>query len=141
MSPRALPIFAAIVLTSLAACNKATPTADASLQRDLEAARSQASQVSANMSIAPDEVIPGGNRARVQLPRADRVRRSPAPIPAPAPAPKAVTSAPAAAHDSAIAEAPAMPRPSAQGAISAPPPGGYKTMGELIRKAPFPINP
>jgi hypothetical protein len=141
MFPRALPIFAALALSSLAACNRATPTADAALQRDLEAARSQAAQASANMNIAPDEVIPAGNRsrARAQLPRVERVRHSPAP--SPAPAPRVASAAPTAAHDSAIASAPATPRPSAQGAISAPPPGGYKTMGELIRKAPFPINP
>jgi len=139
MFPRALPIFAALALSSLAACNRATPTADAALQRDLEAARSQAAQASANMNIAPDEVIPAGNRSRAQLPRVEKVRHSPAP--SPAPAPRVASAAPAAAHDSAIAIAPATPRPSAQGAISAPPPGGYKTMGELIRKAPFPINP
>jgi hypothetical protein len=31
--------------------------------------------------------------------------------------------------------------PSAKPAMNPAPPGGYKSMGELIRKAPFPINP
>jgi len=55
-----------------------------------------------------------------------------------APAPQAPARQP---RDSVVATAPATQRPSAAGAISPPPPGGYKTMGELIRKAPFPINP
>ena len=145
MLRRALPLFAAIALSALAACNRATPTADMTLQRDLDLARNQAPQASANMNIAPDEVIPAGNRSRAVLPRAERVRRPVATAPTAASAAtsavSAAASAPPSTHDSAVAAAPATQRPSAQGAISAPPPGGYKTMGEIIRKAPFPINP
>jgi hypothetical protein len=142
MFRRQLPFFATIVLSSLAACNRPTITADAALQRDLDLARNQSSQASASMNIAPDEVIPAGNRSRSVLPRAERVRRSTTPARKPAiNSALAAVSAQAATHDSAVAIDPATPRPSAQGAISAPPPGGYKTMGELIRKAPFPINP
>lgn len=143
---RPLPIIAAIALSALAACNRATPTTDTALQRDLDLARNQAAQASANMNIAPDEVIPAGNRSHAPLPRAEKVRRSAAPVRTPAvsvsrPTVTAVARARTATHDSAVAVAPATQRPSAEGAISAPPPGGYKTMGELIRKAPFPINP
>lgn len=143
---RPLPVFAAVALSALAACKRATPTTDAALQRDLDLARNQAAQASANMNIAPDEVIPAGNRSHAPLPRAEKVRRSAAPVRTPAvsvsrPTVAAATRAPVATHDTAVAVAPATQRPSAEGAISAPPPGGYKTMGELIRKAPFPINP
>jgi hypothetical protein len=146
MLRRQLSFFAGVVLSSVAACNRPTTTADAALQRDLDLARNQSSQASASMNIAPDEVIPAGNRSRAVLPRSERVRRLATPAPTPAvnsalPVVSTAMSAPPATHDSAVAVDPATPRPSAQGAISAPPPGGYKTMGELIRKAPFPINP
>ena len=146
MFRRPLPVFAAIALAALAACNRPRPTTDAALQRDLDLARTQASQASADMNIAPDEVIPAGNRSRAPLSRPQSVRRSAPSAPrrianASSPAVSAAPNTSAVTHDSAIAVAPATPRPSAEGAISAPPPGGYKTMGELIRKAPFPINP
>jgi len=137
MLRRPLFFFAAIALSSLAACNRATPTADAALQRDLDLARSQASLASANMNISPDEGIPAGIRSHAVLPRPEKARRATMPMPTLSATSGASTPAP----DTAVAAAPATQRPSAQGAISAPPPGGYKTMGELIRKAPFPINP
>jgi hypothetical protein len=31
--------------------------------------------------------------------------------------------------------------PVSRPAVSPPPPGGYKTMGEVLRNAPFPIKP
>jgi len=89
------------------------------------------------MNISPDEVIPAGIRSHAVLPRPEKARRATMPMPTLSATSGASTPAP----DTAVAAAPATQRPSAQGAISAPPPGGYKTMGELIRKAPFPINP
>ena len=146
MPGRSRIIAAANSLAALAACGRTAPATDAALQRDLDLAKGQglelAPQASARSTLSPDELSPPGTRARSTVPQ---VSKSPAPHRA-APArsePKLAereTPAPQS-HDSVVATAPAMPRPSAAGAISPPPPGGYKTMGELIRKAPFPINP
>jgi len=144
-------IAVAIGLAALAACGRTAPATDAALQRDLDLAKGQglelAPQGNARSTLSADELAPAGNGAKST---AQQVSKSPAPhrsAPAPsqpqvaereAPAPQAPARQP---RDSVVATAPATQRPSAAGAISPPPPGGYKTMGELIRKAPFPINP
>jgi hypothetical protein len=144
-------IAAAVSLAALAACGRTAPATDAGLQRDLDLAKGQglelAPQGSARSTLSADELAPAGNRVKSA---ASQVSNSPAPRrAAPAPSEPQVaerqTPAPQApakqSRDSVVASAPATQRPSAAGAISPPPPGGYKTMGELIRKAPFPINP
>lgn len=139
-------ITAAVSLAALAACGRTAPATDAALQRDLNLAKGQglelAPQGSVRSTLSADELSPPGTHTRST---AQQVSKSPAPRQA-APArtePRvAEQQAPAPqSHDSVVAAAPATPRPSAAGAISPPPPGGYKTMGELIRRAPFPINP
>jgi hypothetical protein len=137
---------AVIALSALAACSRSTPPRDASLQRDLDLAGGQgielAPQGSARATISTDELIPAGNRRPATIARAKAPARqasTPTPTPETRVAEQAVPSS--ANRDSAIAPAPATPRPSTRNAVSPPPPGGYKTMGELIRKAPFPINP
>ena len=148
MPRRSRFIAAAIGLAALAACGRTAPSTDVALQRDLDLAKGQglelAPQGSARSTLSADELSPAGNRTPATAPR---VAKSPAPRHA-APArtePQVAVKPPQApaaqSHDSIVAAAPATPRPSAAGAISPPPPGGYKTMGELIRKAPFPINP
>lgn len=143
-------LAAAVSLAALAACGRTAPATDAGLQRDLDLAKGQglelAPQGSARSTLSADELAPAGNRVKST---AQQVAKSPAPhrsAPAPsqpqvagrqAPAPQAPVEK---SRDSVVATAPATQRPAA-GAISPPPPGGYKTMGELIRKAPFPINP
>jgi hypothetical protein len=146
MPGRSRFIAAAISLAALAACGQTAPTSDAALQRDLDLAKGQglelAPQGSARPTLSADELVPAGNHAKStakQLSKAPAARQA-----APAQSePKVAERATPAAQprDSVVATAPATPRPSAAGAISPPPPGGYKTMGELIRKAPFPINP
>ena len=146
MPGRSRVISAAVGLAALAACGRTAPATDAALQRDLDLAKGQglelAPQGSARSTLSADELSPPGTRARST---AQQPAKSPAPhrvAPARAEAQVAARQAPAPqSHDSIVATAPATPRPSAAGAISPPPPGGYKTMGELIRKAPFPINP
>lgn len=148
MPGRSRLVAAAVSLAALAACGRPAPATDATLQRDLDLAKGRglelAPQGSARSTLSADELSPPGNRARSTAPQ---VSKSPAPrqaAPARTEPQVAEHQAPAPqSHDSvvAIAPAPATPRPSAPGAISPPPPGGYKTMGELIRKAPFPINP
>jgi hypothetical protein len=139
-------IVAAISLAALAACGRPAPATDAALQRDLDLAKGQglelAPQGNARATLSADELIPSGNRTKAT---AKQVSKSAAPRQAaPVQTNRRVAereAPPAQPHDSVVATAPATPRPSTTGAISPPPPGGYKTMGELIRKAPFPINP
>ena len=148
MPGRSRIIAAAVGLAALAACGRTAPATDAALQRDLDLAKGQglelAPQGSARSTLSADELSPPGTHARST---ALQVSKSPAPRRQATPArsePRVVAEHQAPApqsHDSVVATAPATPRPSAAGAISPPPPGGYKTMGELIRKAPFPINP
>ena len=148
MPGRSRLIAAAVSLAAaLAACGRTAPATDAALQRDLDLAKGQglelAPQGSARSALSADELSPPGTRARST---AQQLSKAPAPAhmtPArtePRVVPEQQTPAPQS-RDSVVATAPATPRPSAAGAISPPPPGGYKTMGELIRKAPFPINP
>ena len=153
MPKRSRFIVAAIGVVALAACGRTTPATDAGLQRDLDLAKGQglelAPQGSARSTLSADELSPAGNRTPSTAPRVSKspAPRQPAPVrseprvveqhQAPAPAQAPVVQS----HDTVVATAPATPRPSAADAISPPPPGGYKTMGELIRKAPFPINP
>jgi hypothetical protein len=151
MPGRSRFIAAAVSLVTLAACGRTAPATDAALQRDLNLAKGQglelAPQGSARSTLSADELIPSGNRTKATAqqaskpaaqPRATQPRTEPQVAERQAPAPQAP---PTQSHDSVVATAPATRRPSAAGAISPPPPGGYKTMGELIRKAPFPINP
>jgi len=151
MPGRSRIMVAAVGLAALAACGRTAPATDAALQRDLDLAKGQglelAPQGSARSTLSADELAPVGSKVRSTAPRVSK-----------APAPRRATSAPSEpqvaerqapapqapakqSRDSVVATAPATQRPSAAGAISPPPPGGYKTMGELIRKAPFPINP
>lgn len=151
MPVRSRFIAVAVSLAALAACGRTAPATDAALQHDLDLAKGQglelAPQGSARSTLSADELIPSGNRTRSTAhqvskspaqARATAARTEPQVAERQAPAPQAPT---AQSHDSVVATAPATRRPSAAGAISPPPPGGYKTMGELIRKAPFPINP
>lgn len=137
--------IAAIALSAVAACSHGTPTADAALKRDLDLARGQglelAPQASGRATLSADELIPAGNRSKATATRPATANRA-RPLEAAAPETKVAESqAPAAAARDSVAAAPATPRPSPTNAVSPAPPGGYKTMGELIRKAPFPINP
>lgn len=138
-------------LAGLAACGHSPLPRDAALQRDLDLARGQglelAPQRNTRATLSADELIPAGNqrRATIARPASQRrerpstVSRSPATPPHATVAETPTPSAPA--RDSVIEPVPATQRPSTAGAISPPPPGGYKSMGEIIRKAPFPINP
>jgi hypothetical protein len=139
-----LAIAAIVAMTGIAACNKRLPVEDAALKRDLDLVGGQGLELAprsgTRTTVSAEELVPTGNRTTRPSAR-PTVERTAAPS---ARSERAVAQAPRAsipARDTAVAAAPATPRPSAAGAISPPPPGGYKTMGELIRKAPFPINP
>ena len=129
-----------LLVIGVAACGRRTTVADENLRRDLDLARGQGLELAprsgSQTTVSAEELIPAGPAKTTTTP----ARRAQQPA-SPRVARKVVSMAPAPSRsDSAIASAPATPRPSA-GAISPPPPGGYETIGELIRKAPFPINP
>lgn len=118
------------------------------LQRDLDRARTSAidllPRTGGQQVVSDVESAPAGNRpARVApAPVRTSAKRAATPAPVrratPRPAPEAV---PVETEPAAPVDAPATPRPSSKPATQPPPPGGFKTMEEMIRKAPFPINP
>ena len=135
--------LALAALATLAACSgKVAPLqADEALQRDLEQAGSTSLELVPNASrtavVSAIEQQGTGTpatqqpaRARAPRPKATRHVAPPARVVA-APAPRATEPAPRPA-----------PQPTFDANVISPPPrGGYKTMGEIIRNAPFPINP
>ncbi len=142
---RLVSIIGLAAFLGVAACGRdsAPARADGDLQRDLELAKSEQGI----------ELFPTGARTAVVSAIEQTGVAEPAPAPtrtrAPRPtprraAPKArVVSAPARAPVTPRVEQPApRPRPTFDAnVISPPPPGGYKTVDEVIRNAPFPIKP
>jgi hypothetical protein len=129
-------------LALLAACGGASPSAQSAddLQRDLELAQSQqgiellpnasrTTVVSAIEQTGVAEPAPAPTRTRTPVARPKVRRVAPQPRVARAPAPRATrpASRPSPTFDANV--------------ISPPPPGGYKTVDEVIRNAPFPIKP
>lgn len=122
-----IPLFLALAALS-AACSR-SPEMDAQMKADLDAA-----------STATVELAPRGPSTRVVsaiesknnvLPTVAPVRKSAAPARTPRP------ETPTVVADEPVARAPMQAPPKVQ----PPPPGGYKTVGEVIRNAPFPIKP
>lgn len=145
----------------LAACSSQAAPIDADLARDLEqvgtgssfelAPAGGATQVMSAIELSPKAPAatpaPSPTRARVAqsaprpkqqvvrapAPRPRAVERAPAPAPAPEPA--------RAVAEEVEMEAPApAPRSAPQGA-GAPPPGGWRSVDEVIRNSRVPINP
>jgi hypothetical protein len=133
-------------LVGLAACGReAAPIqANDDLRRDLELAKSEqgiellpagshTAVVSAIEQTGTAQPAPSPKRTRTQVvrrqPRRTAQQARVASAPSPAPAPERQVERPE-------------PRPTfGADVISPPPPGGYKTIGEVIRNAPFPIKP
>jgi hypothetical protein len=130
---------------TLAACGgeSASVQAGGDLQRDLELAKGEQG-IELIPAGTPTAVVSAIEQTGVAEPAPAPTRvRAPRPTPRPA-APKArVVRRPAPAPVTARAEQPApRPRPTFDAnVISPPPPGGYKTVDEVIRNAPFPIKP
>ncbi|MGI8546510.1 MAG: hypothetical protein ACR2M1_04130 [Gemmatimonadaceae bacterium] len=160
MMQRQLGLTAAIVtLLGAAACSNAS-AADKDLSRDLDLAAA-APATSSGLSLAPSagrtEVVSTVERApeakaapRPSAPQRAVVHHSPrqATLAATAPvaAPVAVVRAPepVAAPDPApiaAAEPAPQPRPTPAPTRQQEPRGGWRGVGEVIRNAPFPINP
>lgn len=135
---RIVPLAA---LVTLAACNGA-PDVDEQLRKDLEAASV------GSVELAPmgggTRVVSGVEQVKRAQPRPTAPRRHAPPVesdrsaesqdPTPAPEPRIVQQAPVSTEPVAI-------RPSQAPAVQPPPRGGYKTVDEVIRNAPFPIKP
>jgi hypothetical protein len=130
-------------LAGLAACGGGNATqATGDLQRDLQLASSQqalellpnaprTAVVSAIEQTGTAEPAPAPTKTRTPVvrPKPRRVAPQARVVRAPSPAPGRQVERPS-------------PRPTFDANVISPaPPGGYKTMGEIIRNAPFPINP
>jgi hypothetical protein len=152
---------ASALVAALAACGTPAPELSDDLSRDLAAARSasvdlaprsgnrtqvvSAEEQSARATLAAPRVAPrapAGPAARSTVrrnappsPEASAVAEAPAPQPAPVAEPAAVEAAPV---DAAPAVTGPLRRPDSR---NPEPPGGYRSVGDVIRNAPFPINP
>ncbi len=149
-----ISLAATLALMAVAACGKpAAPSED--LRRDLELAGSDLqfvptgghTEVISSIERAPGTPAPLVTSVTQRQAPAPTVRRPQVRAPEAQPAPVAqapVASASAAQAPSGPAIVP-VPVPSVARPAPAPtpkgPPGGYKTVGEVIRDAPFPINP
>lgn len=127
---------ASVSLLLLAACTR-TPGMDADLERDLEAA--SAGNIELAPSGAKTNVVSAIESKQPLQPKVTPVRQTKAPAKTPKPEMPQVsqTGTPAAA----VSTEPAAQRPLPASSVQPAPPGGYKTMGQVIRQAPFPINP
>jgi hypothetical protein len=122
-------LSALLALTALSAACSRSPEMDAQMRADLDAA-----------STATVEMAPRGPATKVvsAIESKNPTRPTIAPVKktvAPARTPRPETPTVVAEEPVAKAPAPAPPR------VQPPPPGGYKTVGEVIRNAPFPIKP
>ena len=112
----------------LAACSR-SPEMDAQMKADLDAAST------ATVEMAPrgpaTKVVSAIESKNVTHPTVAPVKKAVAPARTPRPETPTVVS------NEPVAKAP-MPAPPK---VQPPPPGGYKTVGEVIRNAPFPIKP
>jgi hypothetical protein len=151
LNPRMRLTLGLATLAGLAACGgKSTPVqANEDLQRDLQLAATGAS-IELLPNVASTQIVSEVEQSGTAVP-APAPTKARTPIARPAPrrvAPQRV--APRARVVRAPSPAPRperqVERPSPQpvfgpDVISPPPPGGYKTVDEVIRNAPFPIKP
>ena len=118
-----------LALTALAAACSRSPEMDAQMKADLDAAST------ATVELAPrgpsTGVVSAIESKNVVQPTVAPVRKTVAPARTPRP------ETPTVVAEEPVARAPAPAPPKVQ----PPPPGGYKTVGEVIRNAPFPIKP
>jgi hypothetical protein len=115
----------------LAACGR-QGSMDDQLKKDLEAA-----------SVSTMELAPNGGGVRV-VSDVEQIRPGrPAPTPPkPIPTPSKTPRPPQTAEQSVSGPAASIPsRQTQTPAVNPAPPGGYKTINEVLRNAPFPIKP
>jgi hypothetical protein len=124
---RHIRVGSAVAALLAAACGRQSPMDD-QLKKDLEAASAS------TMELAPNG---GGQRvvsAIEQLPHNQPKPATTRRVAAPAKAPEKTQTAQSSTD-------PAATRPVQRPAVNPPPPGGYKTIDEVLKKAPFPIKP
>ena len=112
----------------IAACGQSS-SMDENMKRDLEAASAGSIELapkSGEQLVTAAEIVPQAK------PLVTKTRRAPAP--APARNPRTPDVAP-------TNDEPTAARPVSTPKVSPPPPGGYKTIDQVIRNAPFPIKP
>ena len=123
-----IPVLSVGIALLAAACSSQSSVDDA-LKRDLEAASA------GSIELAPkggQQIVSATELVPLSKPVVTNTRR--ASPPAPRPKPHTPQVAPST-------DEPSAPRPVSTPKVSPPPPGGYKTVGEVIRNAPFPIKP
>lgn len=114
----------------IVACGRGASMDDA-MRRDLEAASA------GTIELAPksgQQVVSAAELVPQAKPLVTATKRAPAPAPTPTPNPRTPQAAP-------VSNEPSATRPVSAPKVSPPPPGGYKTVDEVIRNAPFPIKP
>lgn len=119
-------IVSASAAVFAAACGRQS-SMDDQMKQDLDAASAS------TMVMAPNgggqHVVSAIERVPQTQPRQTKVRKVPTPAQTPPQTAQRTVTGPAAT------------RPSHPPAVNPPPPGGYKTIGEVLRNAPFPIKP
>lgn len=126
-------IGSVLVATIVTACGRqsASPM-DEALQADLQAA------TASTIELAPraqgTKVVSAIESRQPTQPKVAPVRRVTGPAPQPEPETRQPTR-------TAETNEPTATRPTTTPAVQPPPPGGYKTVNEVIRNAPFPIKP
>ena len=122
-------LSALLALTALSAACSRSPEMDDQMKADLDAAST------ATVEMAPrgpaTKVVSAIESKNPTRPVVAPVRKTVAPARTPRP------ETPTVVAEEPIAKAPV----SAPPRVQPPPPGGYKTVGEVIRNAPFPIKP
>jgi hypothetical protein len=157
---RSLAPVAAVLLAAVAACSGGTdrPTVSADLEQDLARAGGANVELAGSGAKGVD-VVSAAERVESPAPArtptvartatATRARKAPARSPRRA-QPAADRPAPSSPAPAPVSEPRPQPRtePAPQTRPEAPipapqrePPGGWRTPGEVIRNAPFPINP
>ena len=127
------PIVLVATLATLVACGPGSAPMDEALQRDLQAASAGAIELAPRTQGTQVVSSIEAKRPPAQ-PRVAPVRRVSAPAPTPEPETPQETR-------TAESNEPTAKRPTSRPAVQPPPPGGYKTVNEVIRNAPFPIKP
>lgn len=125
----------------LAACGRGAAV-DEQLKNDLDAASTPTLELApkgvGQQVVSGIEQLPQAAPTKVRAPRPQtkvRTRVAEARTPQPQPAPIQTAEVPQPTPE------PAAAKPMSRPAVSPPPPGGYKTMAEVLRRAPFPITP
>src|SRR5688572_10956225 len=121
---------AMIFAATLAACSGA-PEMDEAMKRDLEAASAGSIELAPNGPAL--KTVSAIEQNQPTAPKVAPVRRVEAPAQTPPRAPQPTQQA--------GTNEPAATAPVSAPKVQPPPPGGYKSVNEVIRNAPFPIKP